>query len=250
MLDRGFIRRMVVIVGPLLLACAHGVRTQAAPKIVSVFPLGGQRGTTVEVEIQGTGLEGSYAVWLGPGTRLESPRSDVASQYTKGPDGVEAHIKAIKGGSRATVRLVLAADARIGFHRLSLVSPAGLSESMPFWIGPDAVIEEAAEPHNSPETAQPIKLPVAVNGRISEGRQLAHYAFEIPREQSLAFEVVSFQGAGFDPQLALYEAGGSYLDPHRSKRLVFHEEVTLGGMPANRRMTYHFTKGGRYVVSI
>jgi hypothetical protein len=250
MLDMCFVRRMVVIVGPLLLACAHGVRAQAAPKIVSVFPLGGQRGTTVEVEIQGTGLEGSYAVWLGPGTQLEPMKSDAACQYTKGSHGVEACVKAIKGGSRATVRLVLAADARIGFHRLSLVSPAGLSGTLPFWVGPDAVIEEAAAPHNSPETAQPVKLPVAVDGRISEGKQLAHYAFEIAREQTLAFEVVSFQGAGFDPQLALYEAGGSYLDPHRSKRLVFHEEVTQGGMPANRRMTYHFTKGGRYVVRI
>src|SRR5262245_28084832 len=110
MLDRGFLRRMVVILGPLLLACAHGVPAQAGPKIVSVFPLGGQRGTTVEVELQGTGLEGSYAVWLGPGTQLESLKSDVPSQYTKGPDGVEAHVKAIKGGSRATVRLVLAAN--------------------------------------------------------------------------------------------------------------------------------------------
>src|SRR5262249_11688340 len=190
MLDMGFIRRMVVILGPLLLACAHGAGAQAAPKIVSVFPLGGQRGTTVEVEIQGTGLEGSYAVWLGPGTRLESPNSDVASQCTKGPHGGEAHVKAIKGGTPATVRLVRAADARIGFHRLRLVSPAGLSESMPFWVGPDAVIEEAAEPHSSPETAQPVKVAVAVNGRISKGRQLAHYAFEIAREQTLAFEVV------------------------------------------------------------
>jgi hypothetical protein len=241
---------MVVIIGPLLLACAHGVPAQAAPKIVAIFPLGGQRGTALEVEIQGTGLEGSYAVWLGPGTQLENLKSDLASQYTKASDGVEAYVKAIKGGSQATVRLVLAADARIGFHRLSLISPAGLSESMPFWVGPDAVIEEAAEPHNSPETVQQVKLPVAVNGRISKGRQLAHYAFEITREQTLAFEVVSFQGAGFDPQLALYEAGGSYLDPHRSKRLVFHEEVTQGGMPANRRMTYHFTKAGRYIVRI
>ena len=250
MLDRGFLRRMVVIIGPLLLACAHGPRAQAAPKIVSAFPLGGPRGTTVEVELQGTALEGSYAVWLGPGTRLESPKSDLAYQYTKASDGVEAYVKAIKGGSQATVRLVLAADARIGFHRLSLVSPAGLSESMPFWVGPDAVIVEASASHNNLETAQPVKLPVAVNGRISEGRQFAHYAFEIAREQTLAFEVISFQGAGFDPQLALYEAGGSYLDAHRSKRLVFHEEVTQGGMPANRRMTYHFTIAGRYVVRI
>src|SRR5262249_37743595 len=35
-----------------------------------------------------------------------------------------------------------------------------------------------------------------------------------------------------------------------SKRLVFREEIAQGGMPANRRMTYHFTKPGRYVLNL
>jgi hypothetical protein len=95
-----------------------------------------------------------------------------------------------------------------------------------------------------------VKLPVAVNGRISASGQLAYYTFEIDREQTMAFEVVSWHGTGFDPQFALYESGGSYLDPRRSRRLLFHEEITQGGMPASRRMTYHFTKPGRYLVHV
>jgi hypothetical protein len=62
--------------------------------------------------------------------------------------------------------------------------------------------------------------------------------------------VVSASGGGFDPQFALYEAGGSFLDPGRSRRLLFREEITQGGMPASRRMTYHFSKAGRYVVNL
>src|SRR5207248_5812385 len=79
--------------------------------------------------------------------------------------------------------------------------------------------------------------------------------FDISREQKVAFEVISASGPdgaahlALEPQLALHEAGGSFLDPRRSKRLLFHEELTQGGMPASRRMTYHFTKPGRYLVS-
>ena len=66
--------------------------------------------------------------------------------------------------------------------------------------------------------------------------------------ETAAFEIVALHGNEFEPQLALYEAGGSYLDSKRSKRLLFREEVTLGGMPANRRMTYHFTQPGRQIL--
>jgi hypothetical protein len=243
-------RCILALLIPLVLLGPPGLRAQPAPKVISVFPLGGQRGTSVEVEVRGTGLERTYAVWLGPGSRLESLKSGAASQYTKGPDGVEAQVKAIPDGSRARVRLVLAANARVGFHNVSLISPAGLSGSIPFWVGPDAVILEGGAPHHTSETAQAVKLPVAVNGRIPDDGQPAHYAFANTSEQTVVFEVLSLHGTGFDPQLALYDSAASYLDMRRSKRLLFHEEVAQGGMPASRRMTYHFTKPGRYVVSI
>ena len=240
---------------PSFWACScPGRRRTLRRKLVSVFPLGGQRGTALEVEFRGTGLEGTNAVWLGPGSQPESVKVASASQpnrrTTKGPDGLAAHVTAIPDGSRARVQLAISAEARVGFHALGLISPSGLSGTIPFWVGPHAVIEETATPHSSPETAQQVNVPVAVSGRIERSGQLAYYAFEIAREQMVAFEVVALHGADFDPQLALYEAGGSYLDPRRSKRLLFREEVTQGGMPADRRMTYHFTKPGRYLVNL
>src|SRR5690348_12951013 len=112
-------RRAVALLVILLVVGSSGPQAQAAPKLVSLFPLGGQRGTAVEVEIQGAGLEGTYAVWLGTGSRLK------------------AHVQAVPDGSRAKVRLALPPDARVGFHNLSLVSPAGLSGAIPFWVGPE-----------------------------------------------------------------------------------------------------------------
>jgi hypothetical protein len=153
------------------------------------------------------------------------------------------------------VRVVVAADARVGSHSLALVSPRGLSGAVSFWVGPEAVTQGAAAVHNTPETAQPVKLPLAINDRISDGGQLNYYAFDVSREQTVALEVVSLSAPkgephpGLEPELALYEAGGSFLDPRQPRRLLFHEEITQGGVPADRRLTYHFTRPVRYLVS-
>jgi hypothetical protein len=231
---------LLFLIGP------QDLRGQSAPKLASLFPLGGEQGTTVDVEIRGVALEGTKAVWLGPGSQLDGPKSE----WVKGSDGLKARVQAVQDGSRMKVRLVVAPDARAGFHNLSLLSPRGVSGSIRFWVGPHAVIEETAQIHNTAATAQPVKLPVAVNGRITAGAELDYYAFDIARAQTVAFDLIAIHGANFDPQLALYEAGGSFLDPQRSKRLLFHEEITQGSMPASRRMTHHFSKPGRYVVNV
>src|SRR5437763_7243082 len=118
-------RRVVPFLIPLIVLAHAGLRVQAAPNLVSVFPLGAQRGTVLDVEIQGSGLDGSYAAWLGAGSRLETPKTSASpaeAKCAKCTDGLEAHVRAVQGGARATVRLVIAPDARVGFHTLSLVS--------------------------------------------------------------------------------------------------------------------------------
>jgi hypothetical protein len=224
------------------------------PKLVSIFPMGVQQGKTMEVEVRGTGLTGTIAVWLGAGSRQGDPKSPSISRAnpidTKGPDGISAHVKAIPNDSTAIVRLVIARDARVGFHTLGLIGPGGLSGNLSFWVGPHEVIQGTGAPHDTPETAQPVKLPVGINGRISKSGQLDYYVFDVAGRQTVAFEVIGLHGADFDPQLALHQAGGSFLDPKRSRRLVFHEEIAQGGMPASRRMTYSFTKPGRYLVNL
>src|SRR5262245_9077336 len=68
----------------LVLGAASGMAA-AAPKLVSVFPFGAQRGTSCELEIKGTALEGAHAVWLGPGSQFESGTSSAASNKGSSP---------------------------------------------------------------------------------------------------------------------------------------------------------------------
>jgi hypothetical protein len=224
---------------------------QTAPRLLRVHPLGGQRGAVLDVELLGQALEGSYAVWLGAGTQLYEPSGQSrGAKLTRNGEGLQAHIKSLDKGGRALVQLAIAPDAAVGPHMLYLVSPGGLSNGLPFWVGRHAVIQETTNPHGTPEAAQPVCLPVAVSGRLPEHGQIDYYRFDVEREQTLEFAVAAAHGQGFDPRLALYDSAASWLDPHRTNRLVFHEERTQGGMPRSRRLTYHFTKPGRYAVGI
>src|SRR5581483_3276722 len=154
---------------------------QAAPKLVSVFPLGGQRGTELDVEVQGSGLEKADAVWFGEGTRLVDNRKASAvtapPKLTQGRDGLRGVVKAVPDGSRATVRLAIAPEARVGFHTLYLVTPNGVSDGVRFWVGPHAVVGEQAAPHATQTTAQPVPMPGAVNGRLTATGEVDFYTF-------------------------------------------------------------------------
>src|SRR5262249_32027272 len=96
-----FPKRNLIFVPALLALGLHGPAVHAALKLVSVYPTGGQRGTALEVEVRGSGLEGAYAVWFGAGCEMV-PNSTAkgTGTGTKSADGIEAHVKAVPDGSR------------------------------------------------------------------------------------------------------------------------------------------------------
>src|SRR5262245_39868538 len=81
-------RRLITFLVPLVLLGHAAQRAQAAPKLVSVSPLGGQQGTVVDVELRGSELNGAFAVWFGPGSRFEATKAPAApGNDTKAADG-------------------------------------------------------------------------------------------------------------------------------------------------------------------
>src|SRR5262245_33944455 len=99
-------RRALACLLLVLLAGPPYLRAQSAPTLVSISPLGGQRGKAVDLEVRGSGLEGVSAIWLGPGSKLDSSSDSKAkSRRTKSTDGLEAHVQAVEGGSKVKVRL-------------------------------------------------------------------------------------------------------------------------------------------------
>ena len=119
-------------------------------RLDSVFPNGGQQGTTVSVTFRGQ----AYA--------LNPPRGVIID----GPPGIT--VKEVKEGEKGTVvgTLEIAADAPLGRRWLRVVNErSGLTNFAHFVVGrlPESL---EVEPNNELAKASVVTTPVVVNGRI------------------------------------------------------------------------------------
>lgn len=236
----------------------HGYPADSAkgPELLSLFPLGGQRGTTLEVRMRGRNLGGTYAVWV-DSRELKVHVDRVDEIELMEYDLVKKAWKS-QPGYRVSFQVEIAASAGIGAHSIRAVTPQGVSNALPFRVTSHPVLTETGDPHQTPEAAQKLRFPVVVNGKISRGGELDFYRFDAGPGQELTFEVVSH--LGIEPTLTLYEPTGSWFDPNRVRELAFH----LGrlGTPATihtfdrmpnyerPRLTYRFSRKGHYLIQV
>ncbi|MSO23073.1 MAG: hypothetical protein EXQ58_07445 [Acidobacteria bacterium] len=217
------------------------------PEVTSVFPLGGNPGTTVEAEVRGKFLDGAYAIWFDDESlkaqvkKVEEVELDDAKRLE--PEGKRPELS-----YRILLQVEISPVARIGPRQLRLVSQRGVSNALLFQVNSDPVIAETESPHGKPSQAQQVGIPAVVNGNVSKSGELDYYLFEVSKDQELTFEC--FSDRGFDPQLALYEPSGSWFDPHRATRLAFNDEPASEFTSTSPRLTYRFNKAGRYLVEV
>jgi len=237
-----------------LLPLAFCLRLSAAnvPEVTSVFPLGGQQGSTYTAEILGQHLDKAYAVWFD---------CDDLSAKVRGIQAVEPETKDRKGEEdklkqRLLVELVIRPQAKLGAHFLRVVTPEGISGPLAIRVGAEPVTLESRTPHNTAAKAQSLKVPVLVAGRISGPGQVDFYQINAAKGQELLFELLTsaglYTGASGpfqSPHVALYEAAGSWFDPNRLVELVPDDESrNLGAyLP---RLTYHFGKATSLLVAV
>jgi len=132
----------------------------AAPSLKALFPAGGQRGTTVEITLDGKAEKG--AVWIEGSGVAFSPPDD-------------------KGKTTATI----AADADLGPRLIRLVNAEGVSEPRWFAVGAVPEIIES-KPNHAPDQAMALAtLPVCVNGRLDKSGDSDHFAFSLKKGQSV-----------------------------------------------------------------
>src|SRR5687768_5871283 len=110
-----------------------------APRINSVNPPGGQRGTEIAVRFSGELLDDAQeVVFYGPGIEVLELKTNKA-------------------------RLKIAPDCRLGEHHFRIRAASGVSDLRMFYVGPFASTNET-EPNNEPAKPQPIPLNVTVQG--------------------------------------------------------------------------------------
>lgn len=170
----------------LLFALAH--RSGALPPAVdSIYPAGGQRGTSVAVTAAGKIDPWPVQAWTDtPALRVEV------------------------GKAAGALTIHVAKDAAVGPHLLRLYNADGASSLRCFFVGDQREINEA-EPNDELAKATPVgELPVTINGQLDKSGDVDGYAVPLQKGQCLVASVQGRRlGSGLDPMLHLTDAAGT-----------------------------------------
>src|ERR1051325_840928 len=133
-----------------------------------IFPLGGQAGTTVEIEITGRDLDDVKALRFDhPGFKTELIK---ASQF----------------------RVTIAGDVPPGTYEARAVGKWGISAVQLFEVGRGLTEVAEKEPNDSPDKAQPVPMNVAINGR-SDGNGDDFFRFPAKKGERVVIDCRAFR---------------------------------------------------------
>ncbi len=134
-----------------------------SPALHSVFPLGGQAGTSVTVTVAGIALDG-----------LRDVRSTIPNLIAR------------KTGANQFV-LTIPADTPPGIYDLRVVGQYGMSSPRAFFVS-NRTEQVEKEPNDTADAPQSLPLDVAVNGRMDKPGDVDCYQFNAKAGQRIVIE--------------------------------------------------------------
>lgn len=172
------------------------------PQITGTSPRGGQRGSEVDVVLQGRNLQNTKEV------RFQSPKISATV--------VESDAYSVK------LKIRMAPDTEPGRHDLRLTAAHGSAISY-FTVGTFAETKEK-EPNNDVTKAEVLRFPALVNGLLTQG-DYDHYRFEAKEGQILTFDIQATRiGSSADSAMSILDHAGDeiawsddyygFKDPH------------------------------------
>ena len=226
------------------------------PQALSIAPLGGQKGTRLEVTLRGRSLQGAYAV--------RSDREGVTATVERVEDleveGAGAPPEETPKAQKLTLRLWIDRSAETGRYQLRVVSPQGVSGPLAFLVHDLPALAESNPPSDPASSAQEIDFPCAINGVISRPGERDLYAVRAAEGQRFRFELISnpsgasmggrtgYRG-GFDSVLTLYRPLGSWFEEDRLHRLAYDDKSKANPRP-NPRIETRVGQPGLYLLEV
>ena len=204
-----------ILRGVLIVSLAAPLFGQhAPPTLTSTVPLGGQRGTSVTLLLDGTNLgevrrilfdhDGLEAV-IEKQRELPNPRKMEEGQ-------TRALILDGATRNRLWVRVDVDESVPADLYHIRVWTPLGVSNPLPFAVGAFPEAEET-QFNDTPRKAQPVTLPVTIRGDISSTGDVDHFRFRAREGQHLAFRVISSPlGSILNAELQLLEGSGKRVD--------------------------------------
>jgi hypothetical protein len=221
-------RSFRTLLGCFALFAATTAASAGTPKLARLTPPGAQRGTTVEVEFSGKGLEQPREVlFYESGIMVESlePVTEAV-----GPNGKSV---SVEPGLRVRAKLKIAADCPLGPHGLRLRTATGLTEYQRFFVGAFPTVEENEIPakgrNDKRETATSVSPNTTVLGRINDPTDVDLYRVEVKRGQRVSAEIeaarLGVERGIPDLHLAIYDADGKKLAAADDSALFVQDPV-------------------------
>jgi len=191
-----------------------------APTVTSLFPAGGQVGTSVKAALTGANL------------------ADVQALVVSG-SGVQ--LDRMPGGSATAcpVKVTISPNAEPGVREVRLVTRNGVSNSAHLDVGRYPSTQER-EPNDRAAEAQPLSIfPITVDGQVEKATDVDRYPLQAAAGETWVFSVNAAQHRSeLDPYLTLFDSRG---------RSVSFAMDSFGRDP---RLIHTFAKAGSYTVEV
>jgi hypothetical protein len=196
-----------------------------APVLNMPFPMGMQRGTSLELTLTGTNLAGPSGLLAGFPGKITIP--------TDNKNGLD--------NTKLRVRLEVPADAPLGYHGLRLATTRGMSNLRLFCIDDLPQVLETPTSHDK-TTPQPLPIPCVVAGTINP-EQASYFKINVKAGQRLTFDVLGRRlGGQLDSELTIFDMRGSMPE-------VAHQNDSPG-CQTDARLTHVFKDAGDYLIAI
>lgn len=211
--------RTLLAAGLVLTLAAQG--RASTPALSAVRPVGGQRGTEIEINLTGDRLaDAKEILFYQPGIAV-TKLTAVNNQHVK-----------------ATVKI--AADCPLGLHDLRLRTATGLSELRTFSVGALKEVTEA-EPNSDFAKPQPIAMNSVVNG-VADNEDVDYYAVPAKKGDRISAEVEGIRVGitQFDPYVAIMDSKRFELASSDDAALVWQDATASVIAPAD----------GTYVIQV
>jgi hypothetical protein len=213
------LHRVVAAFGLTLLFAAH-FAFAASPQLTRVVPAGGQRGTEIEVALEGARLADAQEV-------LFYDRGLEVKQF-----GVEKEIP--------KARLAISGDCRLGLHPLRLRTASGISNLVLFSVG---ALPETSETEPNNDFAQPQKIaPGATVNGVVQDEDVDYFAVEMKKGERLVAEIEGLRlgETFFDPYVAILDKDRFVIAGSDDTALVHQDAAAATVAPAD----------GAYVIEV
>jgi hypothetical protein len=163
------------------------------PRLTHIYPAGAQRGGEMVITCSGQ--------------NLNDPREFLFEQ----PGFTVTDIKA--EGNRVKAKVKVAPEAKLGEHRVRLVTQSGISDVRLFFVSPFPMVEQVTPPKDNPNAPQPIALGTTVYGRTQNDDQDT-YEVEAKKGQRISADVIGARvqtQAIYDPAVTITKEDGTVL---------------------------------------